>query len=1617
MGGGQRYQAQITAWWCAKILLQTRVVGSSYDLDDSSFAERVNCEKLNEEDIGIELTNSGYIFGQCKRSLNLRLDTKKDWAKTLLQFYRDFEKNSNEANQKRRYVIFYEKPNGNLEKLNSILKKYRSSGTALIEVANSKKEIELIENLNKLLDSLQTEQGLTQLKEKRHDFLRQIYLTQMKFDERERQNIAESLQGNLLKDPNQAGVALKILHDLADDLIAEPIPVDRQFLRSKLKESGVALRDSIDYRSDFDKLTDLTIRQVEHNKHKGLLKVGNHEYIISRSVVEIMLQAVEFKSFLVVGDPGTGKSGCLLELLKKLNDLGQRVIYWSAGDYKYASPEEIGINFQLQYSWENLFEDASSGEGAIIIIDGLDELRDSIALGAYQRLFELAINRNIRVIASVRSFDLQYSIDIKEMFPSSKIPIASAYFKEDFKDINHIFIPELDNNEINHVVEQFPIIKDILSISPKLEPIIRNLFSLDLLCRIVSDDEPEVRFSSISTQADLFEKYWEQRISKHPLRKEIAGVLTKIIEEMVKRQTIQVVSPEMATAIEDVIFSAGIVRYPIQKPGCLPESEKVEFANNLFFDYAAERLFIRPRKNNLVEELSKIDGWGLFLRPSLVLYHRWAWHHGREDFWDKIAGLEKSSVPYIQKLPGYLVVAEEAENREDLQYLLNHLSGNNENDIYYIRILRGIIGAAKFSSLPRLFDHGSGEWWIEFARDLILTENNELIYAGQWLLDTASQKVEHLPAQSKHYLNQAAIKLIGNKWQDPVEINNIKHAMRWICITASSDIQATSEIIKKVIDHEEIKRSGYIIGEELAYHIQYLWRADPNLAVAIYDAFFGYNESDQSPTAINSSQIFSLLSNRKQDYDIACHKLSEEFPKFLSEYPVEATKALIRVIRNFCECSDDSLQKYFPKVAYPIQAFDWAGRECHILPYSGHIWDENWEEPRNDPTKMLRAWQTFLEYLPDIEQHDIIWDKVVEILANENELTSIWRRLLISACNSPRFYSERTWSILLNPIVLAGRDTNDSAKNCIKAFVNYLPDSQIQQIQAAILNIKEQNFSLYKTKEFEKELTLIKAKLLYCIPDVKHNSKSKDLLSAFNPMLLRTRTTELEEIIEKDINSEETRPSPESRVLSWISSFFDDLTAESISKERLQGILRDLNDIGEVTLVFKGQTEDWRYPSIPERIVEGFAKVACSNVELDEHLMNDLYERFREVLNRPVDEQSSQNLVFYDGDHVVPNDLFNERGYAASGFCSLVIKNQSLSPEWEDLLNRIADYPDPAVRFHLGGHLIALLNKRPEFVWNTLERWISELTTRADALAVIHGIITDSWFRWLRENNQTRADQLLRDLWGAAHVCDSKNLRHVCGEWLAAVYLIKGELWAKEVLESALEHLKDYTHEIEGALSFTTGILLPRKPIDPIPEDHRIRSVRILVGVLEKVKKSIDEYEEAMKPASLQEPSQTPEWIKQVAGFFHDVSTEFQFSVKGYSNHWIGFNETVRDQKIALWWETAEPILKALLIFPEPAVVFDIIEGLEYLIDKDTSNVLEWLRKSTAASVPKGLSYERQAEEKTIKILGRVLSEHKVSLASDTKLRLDFIQILDAYMQVGWPEALKMGLQIDSIFR
>lgn len=1664
MAGGERFQARVTAWYAARILLQTSAIGQEFDLPATSIAERIYCEtKDSVDDLRVELTGKERIYGQCKTSLSLSTTVKSEWASVLIQFYEELERISSTGGE-RRFVLFYQNNNGNLEKLSAVLKRYRQlpNGTPLINAAFNEDEEGLVNNLNNLLDALQATPELAGLATRREDLLRHSYIKQLRLgvNEGDYLGVVDALHYGLLTNSADITQVLNSLHTLADDLLAERGSRDRLALRQKVQGEGVTLRDSANYRLDFERLEEWTATEIETHETQGRAKltIAGKQLPISRPVVEVMIEAAKTQSFLVIGGAGTGKTGCLLTLANQLRASGGRVWYWAAESLPYHSPQEIETYLHLQHSWMGLLAEAASGAGATLIIDGLDGLRNTRALRAYQKLFGLAINRGVRVIASIRSFDLQYSGELPDIFPAGEQPISPEFCNPGRKSVNHIVISELDDEELNQVVNQFPEVQAVLNELSQLQKIIRNLFSLDLFGQLIAEGESAAQLSGISTQAELFERYWEQRVDLHERREEITEALQLLVQQMVEQQTLQVVPDQRwTTQLKNDLFSPELVRKPSPTSGRLPRPELVEFNHHLLFDYAAERLFVRQRWNQLASELAYPDTWGLFLRPSVVLFHSYAWNQGRLDFWDTLIELERSSVPVLQKLPGYLVVAEEANYREDLQPLLDGILRKDSDTTYWLQIVKGVIAAATFSSLPKRSKSASGDWWIEFARDLIYTGNPQLVYASREILFSVSFTIETLSAQSKLLLNQAAVALLQFHWRENAPPSSIiRLPIECVCRTISSNLSASSEIIRRIISNDELRRAGYVQTFEVVTYIKDIWEAAPALAVEVYEAIFGYVETEQSATAMYPSKIFTLSSNRKQDYELAYHVLAEKFPLFLCSYPTEATHTLIRIVRqlwnreriqkesriqrlrelenlrsrreigreeNGGEEHDLhflSLQQLYTshKALPPTETFIWDSQECRLQPDRGYVW-ENEDEYSNDQTEMLQAWEDYLVALPTKDQANQKWQAISDIVATENELAAVWKRLLIAASRNPAFYAKRLWTILLNPAILVGADTQKVAEDCIETFIAYLTDEEIREIESTILSIAELHVQGSDTAEaFEHYLSSIH--LLRHLPEEKRSAATREILAKRELKLLQLRSSE-NGINENNLtrNNVNTANRKEQELLQR-AEFLLWLSAKDITDENITSILVDIRQLEQILVESSNEVDTELASEIKEKLVSGFTELACSQANLDKQLIDELCERFKNILALPAKVLSPQDLEQFDRSSSW--SWSNSRMNAAKGLVSLAIKTELLADEWKDLLRRVADDPDPIVRYYLGLKIWLFLDNWPEFVWETLERWVSELPSRIGTLGVLQKTLGEYWFFLLRNNDANRADQLLRNLLRETRSLNLTKFRSHCGKLLAALWFSEGEAWAGDTLISAITSIRDnkdeLEDELEGAVCVAVKELLPRLPREPNPVEERQRALDFLLLLLSEANHTVRDYSEQLAALPLSDrPNELPPWGRKIAQLFDYMAREFHFCAEEYVKQWATAQTTDRETQVRVWWETIERILDALLAMPHPGFVFSVIQGLELLVNLDVQRSLHWMRKATLASVPAGLANESLAADRTIEILRRILAEHKTSLAKGDELRSDFVQILEAYLQAGWPKAVQLAVQIDSIFR
>ena len=1594
MAGGQRFQAQTTAWWASRILSQT-AVGKQFDVATNSIPISISSETGDAvDDLRVSLTGQTKLFGQCKKSLTISGNVKSDFGSVLEQFGRELVRESPKDGNTRRFVLYYEKNNESLKVLGRLLERFRtsSSATKLTDVAMNNIEQAVSSKTDVIIESLSRISGLSELSTRHAELLRNSYVTQLNLDAdgSDFLGMVDALRLAVLRDPRGVSLALTFLHRLADDLMANRGTIDRVPLRQGLLSEGIELVDGVDYRNDFEtlnRLTDDSLSQAKRESKAGLVIGGKTAFIV-RPVVATMRGMAEEGSFLVIGDAGVGKTGCLISLLTELRD-HSRVWYWSADTLAYGSIEELKQILGLGHPFRDLFSEAVSGGPVHLILDGLDALRDTKSQRAYRLLIGEAIAAGITVIASIRSFDLRYAPELRDLFPAAST--SNLFSDESFPRVNHCRIPELEISELSQVITQLPEVAGILSNSPMLLGLVRNLFSLELLCRLVAEGAVRDDFSSVATQAALFEMYWERRI--HPQGNEVTGALTRIVTEMVGSRRLQVdIDLHFPAEVYTALFSTGIIRHPPPTAGRLTESTKIEFNHHLTFDYVVEKLFILPRRDTLVSDLAANDSWSLFLRPSLVHFYRRLWNHGRDEFWELLLGIQNSGLTYLEKIPAYMVLADEVRSLADLEPILHGCALEGDDQRPWLQIVQGINLVASTRVFPLLFSNGTGGWWIEFAKSLVSLLDARLVFGGTWILSRALPYYEKFPSSTRSEFNDGCRTALTYYLDQPnTTVQNLAATIRGIGRSFAAQPDNSERVIRRLISEVELNRVGYMTAPLLADEIKNIWQSAPELAADVYAAIFGYTETDSSTkTSMSNSQILSLISNKAQDYGMATYVLSNEFTGFLKERPLDALRATLFI-------HNDS--RRLPADAEAFE-FDWGGERCTIREKKWTSFDwSSWDYQPDEVKELIGKWMHFLEEMSDAEVDQTLWISIRSELIANNQSDKVWAALLTAGSRKPEFFASRLYPILLDPRAYERSNLYDPLKRCVTAFSSHLTPDQVSELQTTLLR-------LGSTEDSQPWIARKRADFLIAIPESLRTSETNTFLAEVDRDLLdHLRYRENHPIASfAPVDVPPRWPEHEKLVKKAASiAYYSDrkLTEEEVSET--------LATINELEPALKGRAD--KLPSelaemLGNRIIQALVRIADSESDSKSKTSLRALKKFKEALAQPQVPPSAETLEGFDS-----HPSWNPDNYAsaAEGFIILASKSQILSGQAKAVLRRLSDDPKPEVRLHLARHIWMFLDKWEAFVWETVERWSNELGGRKGTEGVLKWTFYNAWFRWLYLRDSERAKTYLLQLLANAKKVPSQEIRKMCGNWLSAMYIYDSESWAHAEIERINIDFENNLDESIGALITALDVIFVEESRDTITSDVETRALEVVTNFLGLANSRLEAYFQAPADSNVDEASEPPEWLRSTFRMLESVARRVEKSSEMLSTTSVA---SVRE-----WWQKIEPIVAELLKTPRPQFIFHVVKAIKKTVGLDLPNALHWLNLATKASAPYGLTNESMAADETIEILEKVLAEHKVELASGTVVRRDFIEILDAYLMAGWPRAVDLAIRVESIFR
>ena len=309
-----------------------------------------------------------------------------------------------------------------------------------------------------------------------------------------------------------------------ENLIGALFTGDAHTLRAKLEgfvnidgKYGIPITEK-DVMDDCAKAGFLLRRDLGFGKTQGRIDTLNRDYwpaypglykkLLPRKVSEEAFWNIEQGySVILHGRAGTGKSGCLQEIINRLKE--RKILYLSVKFDKYVpqnSAERFGEDLGLPESPVYALFHLSGGKPCVLILDQLDALRwtsshSGVALDVCKEMISQAETVNghmggkLSIVFASRTFDLEQDSGLQSLFATThegKSKTALTWRK--------IQVNPFEKAEVVRIIGE-----EYRNFSPRLKSLLQIPSSLYVWTQIRKENRTDV-----TSVGKLMDKWWEQ---------------------------------------------------------------------------------------------------------------------------------------------------------------------------------------------------------------------------------------------------------------------------------------------------------------------------------------------------------------------------------------------------------------------------------------------------------------------------------------------------------------------------------------------------------------------------------------------------------------------------------------------------------------------------------------------------------------------------------------------------------------------------------------------------------------------------------------------------------------------------------------------------------------------------------------------------------------------------------------------------------------------------------------------------------------------------------------------------------------------------------------------------
>jgi len=1428
------------------------------------------------------------------------------------------------------------------------------------------------------------------------------------------QQALETMLSTVIEDG--AEQAITALKEIAQDYGTRRSRGDVRALREALQGKGITLKSPPQYQSDIARLQSLTKKTLEDLAHYGSLRIQDDDGVekileIPRACTRAIINAAKEQSFLLIGEPGSGKSGSLQASARALLEDGYQVAVLAVDQLQADTLNALStVDLQLTNPLLEVFSEWGGGKPSILFIDALDASRGSATDGAIKQLI-VGLQKHAphwRIVASIRKFDLRYGTKYQEIFEGSAV--NSSFQDKDFGHVRHLNVPILSEGEIGSLSSQWPHLSCAISASGVgFRQLLNNPFNLFLLSKIFSRSSEQSYVAK--TQLDLLQQYWRARVLGDTAADGIKGekILKAVVSKMKDERRLSIDRDSIPdTLLDDLIrlLKNGILVNP-------KDGARISFAHHVLFDFVLSKLVLLAQDGeSLHQEIVESKDDVLLIAPAaaLALQILWDDEDRRESFWSvaiKLA-IQKEQGAFARSLPAK-TLAQSVSIPADFEILLALLRKSTGPDyeaaISLVTQVYGVLLASIVPGVPRLGDNNDP--WCEITDVLSEIAIDRLSWPINVALRTWSESKSITDTQALR-IGKASRTLLDYELKRPEFYNESSIVAAIVATIRTSHVakEETERALRPLLQAERVLRHGHKELFWVAHDFKTLAVGNPMFAADVLIAAFGSPiPSSDEPTQMGDSRIIGITSNKKQDFEGVLYSLNKYIAWFVAEYPDEATCAFYSLLPVLIE------REHHTSEETTTETFI-GSRHIQLKKDLSCIW---WSDSAHHHDQGAALLDGLVEGLKNIasrtpEKLNYLADRLIvgEVPA------SIVAAFLtaMSAQESPPL--DLATQTLASEAVLVSFDTAYLAGELLHKVHPLLSVEQRGLIEQQILKLSDKDdqsrhlgclspthivepdlLKLYQEKSEQRavpeNIPPFRMEAGWCGTDDNWWLRSQGVdVDADDTKALLASIAAIER---KDLPQ-----LPQERLFAlrhkWpdavalLERLNDDLTIHKSLQDKGRDVIAEMcEDIGDQLLTPEALSH---FPSLREVIsfclLPNLTPPAVSNDEREKSFSESA------TWGRPA-----------------------PRIGAARALLKYIRSKQEPTPEDIQLVLALARDPAVEVRYAILSHANTVCQASPSLAQQLADIGFSEEQNRTVQLAFLNS------FRNYMGDNFSWAGEKILALEEAYSLEPSDKHDYFCDQ-LVDLILRLWMTWKSDEAKNRLfvwtaESLRFRTRISPLILDLRSLVLIEDKEpnsSNAASEIARQQGKELFTAIIENL---------AASHRDLLERAQSGENVSsdltECTRLLDSAAHQVYFGSRAYDMERENLSSDAIDSQLKQrFLDDYLPVLKILANIPYPSITHPVLETLEAYISDDPARTLELLIEAvTGGGKPGGYTFESLGADLVVKLVRRFLADYPAVIASNPQYRHGVVLMLDQFAAVGWPEARKLVYELPEMLR